>query len=108
MMIATERATFGRSISEAALKPRSRLSLVSGFTVFSSEGAKLVPRLLNFQDLGFLAFQELVDLVDVLVGELLCALLGAALLVVAGLALPNELLEVLHQVTADVPNRHAA
>ena len=46
--------------------------------------------------------------VDVLVRQLLNALLGAALLVVADVAVSDELLEVVHHVTSNVANRDAA
>ena len=46
--------------------------------------------------------------VDVLVGELLHLLLAAPLLVVADLAVPDELLEVLHHVAAHVADRDPA
>ena len=45
---------------------------------------------------------------DVLVGELLGLLLGAALLVVADVAVLDEVLQVVHDVTADVPHGDAA
>ena len=48
--------------------------------------------------------EEIVDLGDVLVGELLGALLGAPLLVVADVAVSDELLEMVHAVPADVAN----
>src|SRR5919197_1658298 len=66
------------------------------------------PRGSDFHDLGFLVLQELVDRLRVLVGELLHLVLGAPLLVVADLAVPDELLEVPHDVSAHVPDRHLA
>src|SRR4029453_18680510 len=57
---------------------------------------------LNLRDLGFFALQEVVDLLDVLVGELLNALLGAMFVVRA-----NALffLQVVDHVTAYIPHR---
>ena len=56
-------------------------------------------------DLGLFALQEVLDLRDVLVGELLDAILGAPLLVVADVAVLDELLEVVHDVAAHVSDR---
>src|SRR5436190_8002810 len=56
----------------------------------------------DLEDLGFLALQQLIDLLRVVVGELLDALLRAVLLVLADLALVDELLEVVDRVAADV------
>src|SRR6266536_3891238 len=63
---------------------------------------------LDFEDLFFFPLQEVVDLVRVVVGQLLNALLGPVLLVASHLALVDELLEVVHDVAADVPDRDAA
>src|SRR5262249_11084806 len=59
------------------------------------------------QDLRFLALQQVVDLLRVLVSELLDALLGPVLLVLADLALVDELLEVVDDVAPDVAHRDA-
>src|SRR5688572_14036676 len=62
----------------------------------------------DFHDLGLFHLQEVVDRLRVVVGDLLHLLLGAALLVVADLAVDDEFLEVLHDVTPDVANGHFA
>src|SRR6478735_6160134 len=56
----------------------------------------------DLHDLRFLALQQLVDLVDVVVRELLDALLGPVLLVAAGVTLVDQLLEVVDRVAAHV------
>src|SRR6266508_1766446 len=96
MMIATERAISGRSGSCCGRSGRRLRSRVRMRTW------------LHLEDFGFLAFQEVVDPVDVLVGELLHALLGPVLLVGGDLALGDELLHVVHDVAAYVPHRDAA
>ena len=60
---------------------------------------------LDLHDLGLFALQQLVDLVHVLVGELLDAPLRRPLLVVADLAVADELLEVPEDVAAAVAFR---
>ena len=57
---------------------------------------------------GFFVLHEVVDRLRVLVGQLLHLSLAAALLVVADLAVADELLEVLHHVAANVPDRDLA
>src|SRR5215208_5436878 len=59
----------------------------------------------DLHDVGFFALQEVVDLADALVRELLHAALGGALLVVAHVPVPHQLLEVAHRVAADVAHR---
>src|SRR6266540_1807025 len=88
MMIATDRATSSRAPSATA----------------TGSGAR---RALDLEDLRFLALEQLVDLLRVLVGQLLDALLGAVLLVLPDLTLVHELLEVVHDVAADVSDGHA-
>src|ERR671936_797101 len=61
---------------------------VHRYEVWSTQG-------LDLEDLGFLALEELVDLLRVLVRELLDALLGAVLLVLADLGLPAHDLDEL-------------
>src|SRR3954470_23669962 len=56
----------------------------------------------DLQNLFFLALQQVVDLVGVVVGQLLHPFLGAVLLVAADLALVDELLQVVHDVAPDV------
>src|SRR5919201_1591325 len=74
---------------------------VHRYEVWSTQG-------LDLEDLGFLALEELVDLLRVLVRELLDALLGAVLLVLADLALVDELLEVVDDVAPHVADSDAA
>src|SRR3954447_16752647 len=62
----------------------------------------------DLEDLGFLGLQQLVELRDLLVGELLELRLGAVLLVRAGLPGLLELAQVVHAVAADVADRDAA
>src|SRR4051794_19917455 len=61
----------------------------------------------DLHDLGLFALQEVVDLCDVVVGELLHALLGGALLVVADVAVLDQVPEVLDRVTTNVSHRDA-
>src|SRR5262249_21600172 len=89
MMIATVRASSSRCCSSTA----------TGF------GA---PSASNLHDLGFLALQQLVDLGDVLVAELLAAVLRAVLLVAPGLAVVDELLQMVDRVPAHVADRDLA
>src|SRR6266536_2263179 len=79
MMIATDRATSSRAPTA------------------TGSGAR---RALDLEDLRFLALEQLVDLLRVLVGQLLDALLGAVLLVLPDLTLVHELLAVVHDVAA--------
>src|SRR5512133_520803 len=58
----------------------------------------------DFEDLLLFAFEEVVDLVGVVVRQLLDALFGPVFLVAADLALVHELLQVVHDVSADVPD----
>src|SRR5690242_12963751 len=88
MMIATVRARSSRWSSATTVGSGARAS--------------------DLHDLGFLALQQLVDLVHVLVGELLDAILGAVLLVAADLAVVDELFEVVDRVAPDVPDRDLA
>src|SRR5439155_22614869 len=115
-MIATDRASSGSSGSRMLLSPRSVLMRLRRFTrptICSSqaydrrrralpagatpretrvlkEGARggnpVSPALSDLENLGFLALERLVDLVDVLVRQLLDALLRPVLLVRAHLA----------------------
>src|SRR5215213_8654985 len=62
----------------------------------------------NFHDFGFFVLHQLVDRLRVLVGQLLHLGLPAPLLVVADLAVLDQLLEMLHHVPADVPDRDLA
>src|SRR5581483_3466659 len=94
-MIATEPATSGRSGSINGL---TRVSVRKREIRFSSD-------LHHFR---FFALQQIVDLRDVLVGELLHARLGRALLVVADIALLHQLLEMLDRVAANVAHGDAA
>src|SRR5579862_2261738 len=113
MMIATLRATSGRSPSgsgraRASVRIReSRLS-TCGFSVTVSRaepGTGTWPERSHLHDLGLFVLQQVFDLLDVLVGELLDAALRSALLVVADVAVSHELVEVAHHVAADVPHR---
>src|SRR4051812_38235103 len=63
---------------------------------------------LDLEDLFLFAFQDRVDLADRGVRRLLQLGLAMVLLVRAGLALLLQLAEVVHDVAADVPDRHAA
>src|SRR5262245_58303616 len=99
MMIATERATSGSSRSPGALKPLSVRSLVRRFTSLGPRfGAS------DLQDLRFLALENLVDLGDVVIGELLGTLFSPTLLVVPHVAVADELLEMVDAVAPDVPH----
>src|SRR3954454_960910 len=62
----------------------------------------------NLQDLRFLALEVRVEVGDALVGDLLQVGLGAALLVLADLALLAQLAQVVHDVAADVADLDAA
>ena len=60
------------------------------------------------EDLFFLAFEQLVDVLDLGVRELLQLGLCPALLVLARLAALAQVAQVVHAVAADVPDRHTA
>src|SRR6266576_1489205 len=62
----------------------------------------------DFEDLLLFAFEEVVDLVGVVVCQLLDALFGPGFLVAADLAFVHELLQVVHDVSADVPDSNAS
>src|SRR5688500_4469215 len=99
MMIATERARSESSDSSSGGRVvQSERMRVSKFKEAAAS---------DFHDLCFFSLQELVDLVRVLVGELLDAILGAVLLVDAHLARTDELLQVMHDVAADVADGDA-
>src|SRR2546423_8251065 len=102
MMIATERAISGSSGSAIARSPRSDRIRVIRFIGGSGygRGARRPPSYLH--DLRFFAFQEVVELVHVVVGQLLQALLGTMLLVRADVSPVDELLEVVHDVASHV------
>src|SRR5438132_12065903 len=95
MMIATARATSGRSTSRAGRICRRVRILVRRLT---GRG----PRRSDFHDFGLFVLQEVVDRLRVTVGELLHPVLGAMLVVRADLALRRELLQVLHRVSTNV------
>src|SRR3954463_3226097 len=59
----------------------------------------------NREDLLLFVLEQLVDLVDALVGELLECFLGAVLVVAADVALLLELAEVVHDVAPNVADR---
>src|SRR2546426_86316 len=62
----------------------------------------------DFEDLLLFVFQEFVDLVHAIVGELLERLLGAVLVVAADVAFLLQLAEVVHDVAAHVAYGYAA
>src|SRR5215218_6628725 len=62
----------------------------------------------DLEDLVFLALDEAVELLDLLVGELLQRLLGAMLVVGARLARVTQLAQVVHRVAPDVADRDLA
>ena len=64
---------------------------------FGLSSASLRNAMADLEDLGFLALQDVVDALHVLVGQLLDALLGAVHLVGLRLAGAVELLEVIEQ-----------
>src|SRR5688572_9655757 len=105
MMIAIERATSGSSRSGAGPRPRSVRRRVRRLT--ARLGPRRASRGSDLHDLVLFALEELVDPVHVLVRELLRAVLGAPLLVVADVAVADELLQVVHDVAPDVPDRDA-
>ena len=61
----------------------------------------------DLHDLGLFALQQIVDLRGVLVGELLHAALGRALLVVSDVTVLDQVFEVPHHVAAHVADRDA-
>src|SRR5579862_6988763 len=92
MMIATDRAISGRSPSGSG-RTRRRLRI-----------RERSFRRSDLHDLGFFVLQQIVDLPDVLVGELLHSRLRRALVVVADVAVPHALLEMLDRVAPHVSN----
>src|SRR5215211_1159683 len=68
----------------------------------------LTGRASDLEDLFFLALEQGVELLDLLVGELLQRLLGAVLVVGTGLARVAQLAQVVHGVAADVADRDLA
>src|SRR5829696_2359605 len=108
MMIAIERATSGRLSSGLAFAVPSVRSLVMRFMLFSEAAPQGDGSDLNLHDLGLFALQKILDLRDVLVGQLLDAVLGAPLLVVPDVAVLDELLEVVHDVAAQGSDREPA
>src|SRR3954469_15892478 len=62
----------------------------------------------DFEDFLLLVLEQLVDLVNALVGELLQRFLGAVLVVAAHVAVLLELAQVVHDVAAHVAHRYAA
>src|SRR5438132_2028925 len=100
MMIATARATSGSSGSRAGRTWRSVRILVRRDTAIGGPS--------DLHDLRFFVLQQVVDRLRVLVGQLLHALLGAPLVVVADLVVLRQVLQMLHHVTADIPNRDLA
>src|SRR5918911_1098133 len=91
MITATDDATSGRSSSGSGRMRASVRMRERSLTLLS-----------DLHDLGFLALQEVVDLVHVVVRELLDAPLRRTLLVVAHVAVLHELLEVPHRVAPHV------
>src|SRR5262245_55758303 len=109
MMIATERAVAGRAGSSSGRSRRSaRSRLTRLMAARSSPSSRAEARSSDLHDLLFLPLEKVVDAVDVLVRDLLEPLLGPAFLVVADLSVPHQLLEVVHDVAPDVPDRDAA
>src|SRR5947209_1428274 len=95
MITATARATSGRPwAAEGSASVRGSKLTTSAWRS-------------NLHDLGFLVLEKVVDLLRVLVGELLDALLGTTLLVRADVAGVDELLQVLHRVAADLAHGDA-
>src|SRR5260221_14137522 len=95
-------------LGEAEVAPAG--AAVPGGT--SSEGAPegvvrvLTP--LHLQQFGFLVLEQLLNLADVSVGQILELALGAAHVVLAGLAVLHQLVQRVLGVTADVANGDAA
>src|SRR5215213_7434033 len=74
-------------------------------TLRATSGGSRSPATSDLHDFRLFVLHQVVDRLDVLVGQLLHLVLAATLLVVADLALADELLEVLHDVAAHVPDR---
>src|SRR4051794_23353169 len=72
--------------------------MIATFTARMRRGA-------NLEDLLLFVLEQLVDLVDALVGELLECFLRAGLIIAADLALLLELAQVVHDVAAHVADR---
>src|SRR5207245_95955 len=118
MMIATAWAASGSSGSGAGRAWRSVLIFVRRLMPlsWSPSAAKVLPspaesaehfsRRLDLHDLRFFVPEEIVDRLRVVVGQLLHALLSAALVVAADLLVRRELLEVVHGVPPDVSHRN--
>src|SRR5262249_46390142 len=111
-------STIGRSAREPARCPsatgtpwavaqRPLPSITIATARGTSAGTPSATKGLDLHDFGFFVLQKLVDLLRVLVGQLLDALLSAALVVGADLALVDELLQMLHRVAADLPDGDA-
>src|SRR4051812_597508 len=96
VMIATYRAARPAPASPPISRPAA------------ADGARGAARASDLEDLRFLALEQPVELGDVVVGELLQLDLGAVLVVGARLAGVLELAQVVHDVAADVADRHAA
>src|SRR5919108_3335146 len=96
MMIATDRGT---SDGSSAGRPRPKRSRIRRRSVSAGHS--------DFGDLGFLAFEQLVDLAGVLVRQLLNALLGPPLLVLADIAFCLQLLQMPIDVAPHVAHGHA-
>ena len=103
MMTATERTVSGRSASRAGFMLRSVRSLLRRFTRLLSGKRRIRPaEVSDLHDLLFLLLQEIVDPVDVLVGQLLEPVLRTPFLVVANVTVAHQLLQVVHAVPPDV------
>src|SRR4051812_1102966 len=85
--------------------PSVMIATWRGLSSANSAGTVLAPS--DLHDLGLFGLQRVVELGHARVGELLELLLGAALVVLAGLAGVLELAQVVHHVAADVADRHA-
>src|SRR5947208_1402703 len=92
MMIATRFATSSRG---------GIVTMISSDALISA-GSE---RSSDLHDFGFLVLQELVDRLRVRVGQPLHLLLGAALVVVADVAVADELLEMPQRVPPDLADR---
>src|SRR5262249_48190188 len=93
MMIATDRAISGSSGSTVLMPRRARILVRRLMCRRLLRGkCAALSAALDLENLGFLALQQLVDLVHVVVGQLLRAFFGAPLLVVADVALADQLL----------------
>ena len=103
MMIATDARDLGQLGSRAGVRPRA-----SRIAAKASLASRALGEPQTSMISASLCFRSSSILCDVLVGELLDALLGAALLVVADVAVVDELLQVVHHVAADVAHGDAA